>query len=52
MIEVTKALSSVEIKAVECSGHSFRIGTVTMAAEKGVQDLIINKDGRALPKIH
>ena len=34
VIEVTKAVSLVEIKAVDRSGHSFRIGIATMTAKR------------------
>ena len=51
VIEVRKALSSVGIKAEDYAGHSSRIGTVTMAIEMCVQNLLIKlrAGGRALP---
>ena len=44
--ELKKALSAAGINAEKYNGHSFRIGAATTAAEKGIEDSIIQTLGR------
>ena len=44
--ELKKALAKAGINASQFNGHSFRIGAATTAAEKGIEDSIIQTLGR------